>query len=279
MRIAAIAATVLFAAVPALAGGLFDDDDCRYTAARRATTPAAGVTKVVIHAEAGSLKVDGTPGATQIAVNGTACTSDEDFLDRMNLTLRRSGSELHIEASIPEKTVFFGFFSARIDFAVTVPAGVPVSIDDSSGWIQIANTGTTTIDDNSGSIEVRNIRGNLTINDDSGAIEVDNVAGNVLIEDDSGEITVRNITGKVEIEDDSGAINVARVDELHIREDDSGSISVHDVKRDVLIDYDGSGSVTVADVGGNFTVNRKGSGSIDYVRVAGKVEIPERKRR
>jgi hypothetical protein len=270
---------VLLAATPAFAGGLFDDDDCKYTASRNGVTPAAGITRVVIHGEAGSLKVDGTPGATQVGVTGTACTSDDDFLERMTLTMRRSGSELHIDADIPEKTILFGFFSARLDFAVTLPPNVPVSIDDGSGWIKVTNTAATNIDDDSGSIEVRNVRGNLTINDDSGGIEVDTIAGNVVIEDDSGEISVKNVTGRVEIEDDSGSIEVARVDSLHIREDDSGSISAHEVKRDVLIDYDGSGSVDVADIGGNFTVHRKSSGRVDYVRVSGKVDVPERARR
>lgn len=278
MRIAAIAAALL-TATSALAGGLFDGNDCEYSAARNATTPASGVTRVIIHAEAGSLKVDGVQGATQVGVTGTACTSEEDFLPRMTLTLRRNGSDLHIDASIPEKKVMFGFFNARLDFAVTVPAGIPVSIDDDSGWIKVANLGATKIDDDSGAIEARNIRGDLTIDDDSGGIDVDTVAGNVLIEDDSGEINVKNVTGKVEIEDDSGSINVARVDSLHIREDDSGSIDAHDVKRDVIIDYDSSGSVTVADIGGNFTVHRKSSGGIDYVRVAGKVDVPERNKR
>jgi hypothetical protein len=279
MRLASIAATaVVLAAVPALAGGLFETDDCKYTAARRATTPANGITRIVIHGEAGSLKVEGTPGISQIRVDGAACTSDEDFLERMTLTLRRSGSELHIDAAIPEKTVFLGFFSARLDFSVAVPVGIPVAIDDDSGWIKVSDTGNTKIEDDSGSIEVRNIRGDLTIDDDSGSIEVDTVSGSVVIEDDSGEITVRNVIGKVEIEDDSGSISVARVASLHIRDDSSGSISAHEVKRDVLVDYDGSGSIEVADIGGNFTVNRKGSGTIDYVRVAGKVAIPDRKR-
>lgn len=279
MRLVPFAASLLILAAPAFAGGLFDDDDCRYTAPRRGVTSAAGVTRVVIHAGSGSLRVDGVPGATQIQVDGTACTSDEDFLSRMSLTMRRSGSELHIETKIPDKTVIFGFFSARIDFTVTVPAGVQLSIDDGSGWIKVSNVGTTTIDDGSGSIEARNIRGNLTINDGSGATVVDDVSGNLLIEDDSGEIVVKNVAGKVEIEDDSGAMTVSRVQSLHVREDGSGSISAHDVRGDVLIDFDGSGSVTASDVGGNFTVHRKTSGSIDHVRVAGKVDIPERKRR
>lgn len=277
MRIAAIAAaSVLLAAGPAFAG-IFDDDDCRYTSPRKVGTAIAGVTKVVIHADAGSLKVDGTPGATQIVATGTACTSEDDFLERMTLTMRKSGSELHIDANIPKKNVIFGFFSARLDFAVTLPAGMPVDITDDSGWMKVANTGATLINDDSGSIEVRNVRGPLTIHDDSGSIEVDAVIGNVKIEDDSGEILVKNVNGNVEIDDDSGSMTIAHVEgSLRIRNDDSGSITAQNVRRDVTVDDDGSGSIDVADVGGNFTVGRKSSGSIDYARVAGKVSVPEK---
>ncbi|HYH09051.1 MAG TPA: hypothetical protein VEK11_18500 [Thermoanaerobaculia bacterium] len=261
-------------ASPGLADGPFDDDDCKYTAARRAVTPAAGITKIVIHAEAGSLKVEGTHGATQVAAAGTACTSDEDFLPRMTLTLRKVGSELHVTTEIPDKTVVFGFFSARLDFTVTMPAGLPVSIEDGSGSIAVANAGPTSIEDGSGSIEVRNVRGALTINDSSGSIDVDTVAGNITIDDGSGEITVKNVTGGVAIEDGSGAISIARADSVHVRDDGSGAITVQNVRRDVTIDDDGSGSIDVADIGGNFTVGRKGSGSIDHARVAGRVDVP-----
>ncbi|HEV7763823.1 MAG TPA: DUF4097 family beta strand repeat-containing protein [Thermoanaerobaculia bacterium] len=277
MKFAAIAAVAALVATPILADGLFDDDDCRHTAKRRAVTPSAGITKVVIHAESGSLDVTGTSGATQIIADGTACSSDEDFIPRMTLTLRKSGSELHIDTEIPEKTIIFGFFSARLDFAVTLPAGLPIEIEDGSGWLKVANTGATNIDDGSGSIEVRNVRGPLVIHDGSGSIEIDTVAGNVTVEDQSGELSVKNVTGSVEIEDSSGAISVARVEgSLRIRDDGSGSIVVQNVRRDVTIDEDGSGAVDVADVGGNFTVGRKGSGHIDYDRVAGRVTVPSR---
>ena len=281
MKLAALAAATTLVATTALAGGrLFDQDDCQYTAARRVAIPLTGVTKVVIHAESGSLKVEGTNGVSQIVATGTACTSDRDFLDRMTLTSRRQGSELHISADIPEKSVVFGFFSARLDFSVTLPVAMPVVIDDDSGSIYVANTGPTRIDDDSGSIEARNIRGGLVINDDSGSIDIDTVAGNVIIEDDSGEIIARNIQGNVEIEDDSGSITVARVaGSLRIREDSSGSIVVQNVRGDVVVDDDGSGAISVADIGGRFTVSSKGSGGIEYTRVAGKVSVPERHRR
>jgi DUF4097 and DUF4098 domain-containing protein YvlB len=279
MKRAAMATAMMLLAGSALAGGLFDDD-CKYTAPRNLTASAAGVTKVVIHAEAGSLTVDGRQGATQVVTSGTACTSDDDFLNRITLTQKRSGSTLYIEANIPDRTVLFGFFQARLDFSVALPAGVEVSIDDDSGWMKVANTGRLTIDDDSGSIEVRNVRGALDIDDDSGDILIDTVAGDVKVSDDSGGIDVRNVSGSVEIEDDSGGIEIARVEgTVHIRNDDSGSITVANVKRDVTIDEDGSGSIDVADVGGNFTVGSKGSGSIDYERVSGRVRVPERFRR
>jgi hypothetical protein len=277
MRLAAIAAVAALVTVPALAGGLFDDDDCQYTARRRVATPTAGITKIVIHAESGSLEVTGTPGVTQIVADGTACTSDDDFLPRMTLSLRKVGSELHVDANIPDKTVVFGFFSARLDFAVTLPAGLPVSIEDGSGWTKVSNTGATSIDDGSGNLEVRNVRGPLVIHDGSGSIEVDTVNGDAKIEDESGELSVRNVSGSVEIEDGSGAISVARIEgSVRIRDDGSGSIDVQNVRRDVQIDEDGSGSVEVVDVGGNFTVGRKGSGHIDYERVSGRVSVPSR---
>lgn len=275
MRYAAIAAVSLLVCIPALASP-WDDNDCEYTAPRRVVTPSSGITRVIIHAESGSLRVDGTAGATQIVAAGTACTSEEDFLPRMNLSLRKAGSDLHVEASIPEKTVVFGFFSARLDFTVTLPAGLQVVIEDGSGSIEVSNTGATTIDDGSGSIDVRNVRGALKINDGSGSIQADNISGNVDIEDDSGEIVVRNVTGAVEIDDGSGAITVDRAESLRIRDDGSGAILVQNVRRDVIIDEDGSGAIDVADIGGNFTVGRKGSGGIDYDRVSGKVSVPSR---
>jgi hypothetical protein len=276
MRLASLAAVAVLVSAPAYAGWM-DEDDCRYTAGRRAVTPAAGITRVVIHAESGSLTVDGTPGATQVVASGTACTSDEDFLSRITLKLSKSGSDLHVDVEIPEKSVIFGFFSARLDLGVTLPAGLPVVIDDGSGSMRVSNTGALTIDDDSGSIEVRNVRGALTIHDDSGAIAIDTVNGNVVVEDDSGELTIRNVTGNVEIEDDSGAITVANVQgSLRISEDDSGAIVVQNVRRDVTIDDDGSGAIDVTDIGGNFQVGRKTSGHISHDRVAGRVSVPQK---
>lgn len=259
MRFSALSlAAVLTMSAASASAGLFGIDECKYKEARHLTTPASGVTKVVIHADSGSLTVDGRSGLAQIAADGTACTTEEDFLSKMTLTARKQGTELHITAVVPSATVWFGFFNATLDFTVAVPAGIPIDIQDDSGWIKTSNTGTLWIDDDSGSIEVHNVRGDLRIDDDSGSITVDDVAGNVKITDDSGSIEVANVSGSVMIDDDSGSI-----DARHVK----GSVTIQD---------DSSGPVEVADIGGDFTVRHKDSGDIDYVRVAGKVSIPER---
>ena len=274
MRTLAFAAAGVLLLASSGTAGIFDDE-CRHTAPRKVGAQAAGVGRVIIHAEAGSLTVTGSAGASQIVASGTACTSDDDLLPKMTLSMSRSGADLHVRAEIPRKTVFFGFYEARLDFGVSLPAGMPVVIDDDSGWMKVSGTGKTTIDDDSGAIEVRNVRGDLTIDDDSGSIDVEDVVGRVTINDESGGMNLSDIRGDVTIEDDSGAISIQRVEgTVRIPDDDSGEIRVRNVRGDVLIDEDDSGSVDVADIGGRFTVGRKSSGSIDYARVAGKVSVP-----
>jgi hypothetical protein len=250
---------LLMTATAAFAGR--DHDQCRHEEPRRLTSPLAGVTKVVIHGDAGSLHVDGRQGVTEFLAAGTACTSDEDLLKDINLTARRSGSELHIEAHVPDHETSFSFwYEARLDFGVVVPAGIAIEVHDGSGWTKVTNVGTTEIEDGSGSLEIANIRGDLTVRDGSGSIDIDGVTGNVDLEDGSGEIEIRNVDGSVEIEDDSGAISAERV------------------KRNVTISDDGSGGVDVRDVGGDFTVRSKGSGGLHYARITGRVSVANRDR-
>lgn len=230
--------------------------DCDHKVPRRLITPSAGVERIVIRGRAGSLRVEGRSGAAEIVASGTACSSDEEFVQDMNLVATKRGGELRIEARIPEKHVFFGSFSAALDFSVIVPAGIPISVEDGSGETEILNVGNADVEDGSGDLTIRGVRGDLRVTDGSGSIEIDDVSGSVRIEDGSGEMNIRRVEGSVTVEDGSG------------------SIDIRNVRRDVLIEEDGSGSISVADVGGNFTVRDDGSGGISHDRVSGRVELP-----
>ncbi|HVR40316.1 MAG TPA: hypothetical protein VMU84_14565 [Thermoanaerobaculia bacterium] len=253
-KTAVVAGALLLAASGARAGWL---SGCDESAPRHVVTPASGITRVVVEARAGSLEIRGQRGLSQITADGTACSSDRDFLKKIDLRLSRSGSELHVDVLIPDHGGFFGNNEARLDLTVNVPAGIPMEIHDSSGWMKVSDIGAATINDSSGEMEVRNVQGNLTVHDSSGEVDIDGVSGDVTIDDSSGAMTIARVSGTVHVEDDG-----------------SGSIDIRDVKRDVTIDDDGSGSVRVADVTGNFTLRMKGSGDVDYLRVGGRVSVP-----
>jgi hypothetical protein len=243
MKNAAWIVTFLLVAGTAHAGWF---DECEHRAHRAANLNMAGVSRVVVIAKAGSLRVEGRDGARTIAASGEACASEDSVLRDITLTATLDGSTARIEAHVPsvDGWSFFGGDNAQLDLTVTLPPNVPVEINDTSGGMTVVNVGTCSIDDTSGEIDVRRVHGDLTIHDTSGAILVEDVDGSV-----------------------------------QIPRDGSGEIEVRRVKRNVWIGYKGSGSIYVSDVAGDFTVDHKGSGGIDYSRVAGRVNVPERHRR
>jgi len=246
-----IAATVVVVAIPVLA------DDCDYTAKRQVSVSLDGATSVRVIARAGSLEVHGKSGLNEVRASGTACTSRSSLLDDIQLEGRKSGSEIVIEADIPNTFAIGWSPTKRLDFVVDVPEGMDVSIDDSSGSMEVDGVGACRIDDSSGSIEVRSVKGLLDIRDSSGDIDIDDVDGDIRLNDGSGGIDVRRVTGTVTVEDDG-----------------SGSIDIRDVGGSVIVDDDGSGSIRVSDVKGDFIVRNDGSGGIHFDHVGGKVRIP-----
>jgi DUF4097 and DUF4098 domain-containing protein YvlB len=220
--------------------------------------PAGGITRVVIIGRAGTLHIGGRKGAPEIVASGTACASSRDRLEETKLVMSRSGSELRVEAVMPENEMFG---SAKLDFDVVVPDTMPLRVEDGSGEMTIENVGSSDVTDGSGDLTIRNVVGNLSVNDGSGEMTIENVSGDVRINDGSGGIEIRG----------AGSVEVAN--------DGSGEVDIRNVKHDVTVGNKGSGSVEVSDVGGNFRVGNKGGGSVTWQRVSGRIDVPERFRR
>jgi len=175
------------------------------TATRTASAPAAGVSRIVINAATGSLRVNGRSGASEIIASGTASASNDALLAKTQVTTRRNGSELRIEAQVPE--------SASLDLEVKVPTDVLVEIHDGSGTLFVTNVGNLDITDGSGSMEIDTVTGNVRITDGSGSIEVKKVKGSVTITDDSsGSVHVADVTGDFTVlHKGSGHVDYERV--------------------------------------------------------------------
>lgn len=256
------------------------DWNCKFTADRSATVDAAGAKKIVIGAGAGDLSVRGQDGQASVRATGRACASSEAFLGQVQLESRREGDTIYLKTVFPEiSDTAFGFNRyASMDLTVVVPKSAAVSLEDSSGDLELANVQSAVVADSSGDIDISNVAGDLAVTDSSGDIEIEKIGGNLNVRDSSGDMEIEDIQGSVEIPvDSSGEIQIERVaGGVHVLNDSSGEIAISHVKRDVLIDVDSSGDIRVDDIGGNFTVGADASGDIRHSKVAGTVRVPQK---
>ncbi len=240
----------LFLAGPAAAW-----DDCRFTAQRSASVDTDGAARIEIAARAGDLALK--PSTTKVlAAHGRACASSEEILSQVNVQARRNGDVIRVYVEVPDPIEGPGNTYAWLDLGVAVPAGIPVSLIDSSGDMTIDEVRVVKITDSSGDIVARKLPADVEIGDSSGDVRVEDAAGRVQVTDSSGDIVVRG----------------AR--EVVIPTDSSGSIEISRVTGDVRIDNDSSGDVSVADIGGGFELVTDSSGEVSVSDVKGVVNLP-----
>jgi DUF4097 and DUF4098 domain-containing protein YvlB len=253
-------------------------EDCKFS--KDHTGNVEGPAKrVIVTAGAGELIVRGEAGRTAVNAAGRACASSQELLDEMWLETRREGDAVYVKTVMPAwDTDTFGFTRyAHLDLTVLVPDGAAISVEDSSGDLQVSNVQTASVADSSGDQGIRDIAGDLDVTDSSGDIEIQRVGGTLKLKDSSGDVDIDEVRGNVEISvDSSGDLEIDRIaGAVHIHNDSSGDIEITDVQRDVTIDSDSSGSISVERVGGDFTVGSDGSGGINHTKVLGAVRIPD----
>ena len=231
------------------------DDDCKFSADRAASIDTTDAARIEIAARAGELELR-PAGSKTIAARGRACASSEEYLAQTNVRARRDGDLIRVYVEVPDPLKGAGNVYARLDLAVDVPAGLPVTLTDSSGDLAIDRVQVVRITDSSGDIVARGLPADVEIGDSSGDVRVENAAGRVQITDSSGDIVVRG----------------AR--EVVIPTDSSGSIQITRVSGDVRIDNDSSGDVMVAGVGGGFELSADSSGDVSVSDVKGTVNLP-----
>lgn len=214
-----------------------------YVEVRDFEIEAAGISELEIEAGAGSLDVIGESGADSIAVTATIIVPDrrEERAKRtiesdMTLNLERHGDRALLQSYFESRMFQWGD-SPRIALEVRVPTQLNLTVDDGSGSIEVRNVhGDIELDDGSGSLSLADV-GSVSVDDGSGSIQIEQAAGDVRIIDGSGSITVRHVAGSVFVDDGSGGINVS------------------DVAADLVIEDDGSGGLRFARIGGSVEQN------------------------
>ncbi|HKU90141.1 MAG TPA: DUF4097 family beta strand repeat-containing protein [Steroidobacteraceae bacterium] len=253
-------------------------ETCEFRADRTGGADAAGVVKIVIHAGAGDLHVNGNADARRIDARGIACATQQALLDQAQVSVRREGNVVYVETRLPQEQEGWNWGRnehAYIDLGVTLPANIAIEATDSSGDATFEDLKSLSLQDSSGDLELARIAGDVTINDSSGDLEIEK-AGNVRVNDSSGDIDIDDVKTNVVVENDSsGDIEIAKVDgSVTIEQDSSGGIRVEDVRGSVTVNNDSSGDIYAGRVKGDFIVKSDSSGSIEHTAIGGKISVP-----
>jgi len=227
--------------IPVLLGLLFLSLPAfSYQTEKTLKLPAEGIHLLSVDAGAGSLKIEGVEGLTsievtaEISVHGVADRHINDFLDEhLRFSLEKSGEEAVLKGYFHFSGPHLFFDDGKVDLTVRMPKAMDLDVDDGSG-----------------DLSVKNVRGEVSIDDGSGDLTVSNIEGDLRIDDGSGELEARNVTGNVRIDDGSGSLTVVGVGGTVTVDDGSGGIYIEDVAKDVVLESTGSGSVRTNNVRG-----------------------------
>ena len=257
-RTALVATVPLALAIPSADAQHRDE----VTGPRAATVSASGARTARIEARAGSLRIEGRAGLTELRASGTARASSRGLLEQVRLTAERRGDVAYVIVEIPDRRDNWDDDQhMSLDLLVEVPNTLALDVEDTSGELEIRGIGPLDLRDNSGNATIENVGGRLRVRDGSGELRIRDVRGDVTLEDGSGGVYLRNIRGSVVVERDG-----------------SGELEADEVTGSIRIESKGSGPVDVARVGGDLVVRRKGSGPIEYRDVRGRVDVPTRDR-
>jgi hypothetical protein len=167
---------------------------------------ASGMTTLRVLADDGDVEIVGRPGLTSVRVYATACSSSNRTVDDIDFQIFRSGSTIEVETYVPSRD------NAHLDLVIEVPEDMAIALYNDAGDIDVRDVDLVYIDDESGHIDVRNIRFDVEIVDESGDIQVYNVDGTVDIDDGSGDIDVDDVGGDLLVRyDTSGSIRYRNV--------------------------------------------------------------------
>jgi hypothetical protein len=248
-------------------GPAFAGTGCKFAAQRSAREAVQGITRLVLVAQAGELRVLGARGAQHIEAAGEACAPSQRLLDKVTISSRREGSTLYVEATTPS--------DASLDLSIIVPDTIALDVQDSSGDATFEDLRSLKLIDGSGNVRIRRIADAVDLTDGSGNISVDQV-GSISLSDGSGDIILDRVGGNAEVVvDGSGDIYVRDVSgSVHVLQDGSGEIDMVQVKGNATVGNDGSGRIYAGRIGGEFAVLSDSSGGVSYREVRGKVSIP-----
>jgi DUF4097 and DUF4098 domain-containing protein YvlB len=224
--------------------------------------------QVRVSSSNGDLVFRTSPTARRISVRGRLSGS----VARPVFSHPDTATGLHLNSSC---NVPFG--NCDINFGVTAPAGLPVTLNAAFGNLTAGHlAGPVTLSDNSGDIYTSDLGGRIQLSDQFGNINASRLHGSTRVVNNSGDINVSGLTGPIKLNDQFGNINASRLDGATQLVNNSGDINVSGATGDTrLQDAFGNISMTGLSAASVQATNNSGDVTLRFATVPQQVDITD----
>jgi hypothetical protein len=217
----------------------------------------------------GMVKIHGEPGR-EVKINATISAqagshSDAElYAGQVQIEVEQTAQGIAVHTVYPEKNAhgLGRHTSYSTDYDIAVPADTPVSIKNSFGSVDAADLhGASVIDNNNGSIHVRNSAA-VRISNSFGSIDLTGAAGDAVINGSYGPVRAADVKGSLEIHNRFGTIVAERIGGSAILDNFIGTVTAREVKGNATTKTSFSG-VLFEGIGGRISVeNQNGAISV-----------------
>ncbi|HLI17728.1 MAG TPA: DUF4097 family beta strand repeat-containing protein [Rhodanobacteraceae bacterium] len=234
-------------------------EQCRYSAPRNAEIDAAGLKLLSAEIGPDDLNIQGEPGLAKIEVHGTACASDEKWLQDVQVETARHGDTASVIAQDGHHENIFSLFGnsyAYLKLDLRVPQSLAIKLKQGSGDTHASNIAALDASLGSGDLDLDGVAGEFRLDMGSGDVKARKVGSFNLTDLGSGDVGVDGVQGDAQV----GSIG-------------SGDLTLANIKRDMSIDTIGSGDVKITGVGGSLKLGHISSGGLVIRNVTGDVTV------
>jgi DUF4097 and DUF4098 domain-containing protein YvlB len=234
-------------------------EQCRYSAPRNAEINAAGLKLLTMQIGPDDLVIHGEPGLTNVVVRGTACASNEKWLQDVKVEAARNGDTASVIAHDGDHTMLMSLFGgsyAYLKLDVRVPQSLAIKLQEGSGDAKVGNVAALDASLGSGDLKVNGVAGEFGLSVGSGDAVASDVGSVNLSSLGSGDVSVDGVHGNAR----AGGVG-------------SGDLVLGSVKGEVSLGSIASGSARITGVGGSLDAKSVGSGELIISDITGNVSV------
>jgi lia operon protein LiaG len=191
----------------------------------------SGIEEIVLEGKFLEVSYEGRENSTEVHLNGYVEAPESSGLE---IKYRKSGSKLIVEVVGDTEIIGWNFGNRFDGFiSLTGPENIKLDFQNGSGSIEVLNVVHEVIDlkVNSGSIKAMGIESTtINLQASSGSITGEALTGKVLAEVNSGSVNLREVEGQVTANASSGSLKLESIDGKVDAKVNSGNIRLSEVK-------------------------------------------------